>query len=342
MTNYMKVAVKCVSEVNRRPHMRVWKENFFLLLIFLFSVGYAAFLSSLPIDVFKDRINYLRYASSSLKTLRLYYESGLFVVLSNEPLWLCINGFLSLFIKPETVVRILILSSSFFVSWHILRNNKEYFFWIVFFLFMPQVIKNHIVHLRQGVAISFFLAGWYGSGQIRKWFFIGSTPFIHASFAFVLALLCVSACLKQLPLAADIRNLILLCYAVLISLSLSWLGRLLGARQASEYVFSATHVSGLGFIFWSIVFMVMLFEGRHYLRQYSFEVSGLLFYLASYWLIPVTARIFESMLLLILVAGLRLGGWQRIIFLLSIAAIFFIQYGLRIHLPWLGFGVSLG
>lgn len=61
-------------------------------------------------------------------------------------------------------------------------------------------------------------------------------------------------------------------------------------------------------------------------------------YLATYFLVEITARIYEGALLLVLFAGLRLTEWHRILFLVLIVCLIIIQYGFRIDDPWLGFG----
>ena len=313
-------------------------KNFLLsITVYLFSLSYATGLALLPIDVFKDRINYLNYAENSYAIFQSYFSKGMLAVFSNEPIWLLINTQLANFFEPEIIIRLLIFIPAFLVAHSILSNNKKELWWCLLFLLLPQVIKNHIVHLRQGVAIAVFLTGWYANKHYIKWFMLGLTPFIHASFAFVLTIYFLTIMMKKIRLAADLRSIGHIGAAIAISLILGWLANIVGARQGQEYEFTYANISGLGFLFWLWCLFIVILQGKCFLKRFAFETGGLLFYLVSYWFIPVTARIFESMLLLILVAGLHLTGWRKITFLASITLFCIIQYILRIHQPWFGF-----
>jgi hypothetical protein len=114
----------------------------------------------------------------------------------------------------------------------------------------------------------------------------------------------------------------------------------LGARQAAQYDFHMTEVSGLGFVLWFVIFVLWVFEGRSFLREHVFETGMIVFYLSTYWLIEVTARIFESGMLLVLLAGLALPGWRRLGFLAVIVAYGSATWLLRTGQPAMGFGIS--
>ena len=323
--------------LSSHPTFRIRKGSLIVPSTYLFSLIYAATLAFLSLDVFKDRINYLRYAESSLAILQGYSNKGILVALVNEPVWLLINAGLAKYFDPQIVVRILIFFSAFLVACYICLYNKKYFLWVVVFLFLPQVVGNYIVHLRQGLAIAIFLAGWYSNKRMIKWFLLGVTPLIHATFFFVITIYFLAEILKKIRFAADLRTVVFLIFAIVISLSLGVISAKLGVWQAWEYHFTAADISGLSFLFWSGILAIMCLQGKIFLRTYVFEIGGLLFYLISYWLVPVTARIFESMLLLILVAGLHLTKWRRILFLFGITSYCILQYALRINQPWLGF-----
>jgi len=77
--------------LSSHPTFRIRKGSLIVPSIYLFSLIYAATLAFLSLDVFKDRINYLRYAESSLAILQGYFNKGILVALVNEPVWLLIN-----------------------------------------------------------------------------------------------------------------------------------------------------------------------------------------------------------------------------------------------------------
>jgi len=316
------------------------KENFiFLFFVLLCALLYGGLFVSLPLYEFRDRDNYLRYATNSWDIFKMYRSSGLLVVLANEPLWLLLNAALAKIFTPETVLRLMIFFPATLLAWNILRQSSHQFVWLLLFLLLPQIFVHHICMLRQGLAIAIFVTGWFSHNRYIRFFLMALTPFIHASFVFVLSIYFLSFLFQKLKIAIDVRTLIYASFALLCSLILAWLASIVGARQAQEYTFSSANISGFGFIFWLIILFIMFLQGKRYIYSYSFEVGGLVFYLISYFFIPVSARIFESMLLLILIACLNMTGWRRTLFLALIMSYCMVQYAIRLHQPWLGFGV---
>lgn len=314
-------------------------RNYFLLASIL-SLGYAWFVSSLPIDAFLDRQNYFNYIDNSYGLLRFQLNNGFLAFFSNEPLWLFINSVLNDgFSNPENAIRLYIFLSAGVFSFFLLRSGPKYFFLLVLFLFFPQIIKNYIVHLRQGVAIAVFFVGWNLQSRRIGWFLMAITPFIHASFFFIMALIVVRSIISKIKISSDAQISIFFIFSLALSVSVGFLAAELGARQAEYYTDSISNFSGLGFVFWLGICILFLFQGREYFRKFSLEILILIFYLTSYFFTAISARIFESALILILLAGLRLDGFRFRIFIFSI--LFYVSYSyiIRWNEPWLGFGV---
>lgn len=307
------------------------------LLALALAVVYGGLLAGLPLDVFKDRASYLVYAEHSWLIFERYWETGPLAALANEPLWLLLNTGLTAVFPPEITLRIVIFVPATLVAWLVLRQDSRQFVWLLLFLLLPQVIKNHIIHLRQGVAIGVFLAGWFTSRQPLRWILLAATPFIHASFFFVLFLFVLVRIMRSLRLAADLRILLTAGAAVSIGGAYELAG-LLGARQGGIYTAPAEVISGLGFAFWMLVFIVMLLQGRDYLRLYSFEVSAIIFFLGTYFLSATTGRVFESTLLLVLMSGLRMTGWRYPVFIGLFMGYMLLQWLARIGQPNFGWG----
>jgi hypothetical protein len=287
------------------------KSLFFLCV----AVTYGFVLSQLPDVHFKDFNNYLVYAESSWIIALRYADGGILRILSNEPVWLLMNAGLGLFFDPDTVVRTIIFVGATSIAWLILSHYPKHFFWLILFLFLPQIIKNYLIHLRQGAAIAVFLWGWFAVHRSARWLILGLTPFIHASFFFILALLALTWLLRSIRFAPDLKIIAYMSMAIAVGLSLGMLAELAGARQSGSYAFERPDVSGMGFLMWAMVFGVILTAGKTWLSQHAFETGILIFYLGTYWLIEVTARIFESGLIVLLLAGLSLPGWRRHAFL---------------------------
>ena len=173
------------------------QKMFFLLV----ALVYASLLCSFPMDGLADRDNYLDMARVSPLIIARHAGSGLQSLIANEPVWLAINSALGFLFEDEVVVRIIIFFSAFIVSYLLLINNPKNFFWLLLILVFPQVMKNFVIHLRQGLAIAVFMLGWFSSGNKKRVFFIGLTPFIHSSFFIIIAILLGNWLLKKLRAA---------------------------------------------------------------------------------------------------------------------------------------------
>jgi len=310
-----------------------------LVLTLALAVSYGLILASLPIDVFKDRENYLNYVLNSDIILAVNASAGLVTLFANEPLWLLLNTLMKQVFEPEQAIRFYIFMSATIFSFLFLRKNPGNIVWLILFLFVPQIVKNYIIHLRQGVAISVFFIGWTLVGSKKHWMVMMLTPFIHASFFFVLIFLVLSKFTARFKLSGALRVSIFFVAGLLFTLSVGYLAAAVGARQANEYTFSAGEISGLGFIFWLTILFVFILQGTSFIKRYSFEVFVLIFYLCAYFFIEVSGRVFESTLFIVLLAGLTMKGWGKLAFLSSILFYSVFSYALRFDQPWLGFGV---
>jgi hypothetical protein len=300
---------------------------------------YGGGLALLPLDEFLDRENYLAYAANSWDIFLRYWDSGALITLANDPLWLLINAALGRVFSPEITLRALIFAPATVVAYIVLTTEPRHFLWLLLILFVPQVIKNHVIHLRQGAAISVFLMGWFSPSRFRHWILLSAAPMVHSSFFFILALLLMTGLFERLRLAADFRTLGVASAGILVGTGLGWLATSIGARQAEEYVFGSAPVSGLGFVFWFAMLVVFLSEGGAFRRRHAFECGIVVFYLSTYFLVEVTARIFESGLVIVLLSGLALTGWRRQIHVALLLFYSMAYWMSRVEDPWMGFGI---
>jgi hypothetical protein len=307
----------------------------------LFAFLYAITLSQLPNDQFKDFVNYLNYAEDSDLIIINRLGNGIIPMLANEPVWLLVNAGLKIFFQPETVVRLIIFFSSFVVALTIFLAKPKYFLWLILFLLLPSVVKNHIIHLRQGFALAFFLVGWFSTSLSLRWLLIGLSPLLHSSFLFVLVILILSKLMLIFRFESFTRAVIFTLFGIIVSTNLDLLASLSQARQADEYVFSKTQVSGMGFLLWLLILNLFSLSSKKFLKKYSFEINIIIFYLSTYWLMEVTARIFESGLLLVLISGLAMTGWRLTTFKFTVVFVLFVVgWFFRIGEPSLGYGLN--
>lgn len=309
------------------------------LFPFSFALLYAFFLANLPLLGFVDRINYLEYAQYSELILASYAMGGQFSLLANEPLWLLANVGLATFLTSEYVLRAVIGVPAFVVSYTVLRKNPLHAGWLVFILFSPQIIKNHIIHLRQGVAISVFLLGYYSERKWMRYPLILMTGLIHSSFFVINSIGVASWISGKSRLSAALRIALLLSVFVVIGAMIDVLAKGMGARQGTQYAEASLAVSGLGFLVWGIVFLLMISSKKDFLVANIFPLAILAFYLAAYFVSPVSGRIFESGLLLVLLACLSLSGWRRQVFLVIFVSHALFFYVTNFARPAFGWGI---
>lgn len=284
-------------------------------LCFLLALAYGGLLLSVPLLSLPDRVNYLAYPTDSFILLAKYISAGPLAVLSNAPLWLLLNGSLGLLLRPEHCLRLIIFVQAVVVTYVLLRAGGKSWLWIIALLFMPRFMENYTIHLRQGMGITVFLLGWFSTRRVARWGLMGASPFIHESFAFVVALYVMTEVMKRLRLADDVRVAVIMIVSIMVSVGLVAMARLVGARQVTEYSLTSTSVSGAAFVMWSGVLCLLLLERGNVGRYYNIALAAITFYLGTYFFSKVSGRIFESMIPLVFLCGLQLTSWRRIMFL---------------------------
>lgn len=303
---------------------------------------YAWFLMGLDIDGYIDRANYLVYAQYSKELFAMYAANGFSEMLANEPLWLLLNIWLSKSFTPEDTLRVIIFFSSFLVSFLVLRSYPKYAFLLILFILMPQVLKNNIIHLRQGLGITFFFLGWWCRYLPLRIFFIALAPLVHASFFFINALFLLNIAFSTFSVSTVWRVVYTLGTGIVLGALGIWLADALGARQgdSGEYSGLGSSGTGLAFLFWFVFTVVFFMEGKAYLRNNFFAASILVFYLSTYFLLPVTARVFESGMLVVLLASLGLTDWRRYAAYTLYAFYFCMQWYPLLGLPGYGWAAE--
>ncbi|MCI0511149.1 EpsG-like putative glucosyltransferase [Chromohalobacter marismortui] len=274
---------------------------------------YAWFLMGLDIDGYIDRANYLIYAKHSDEIFVMYAASSFKTIITNEPIWLLLNIWAARHFTAEDTLRLIIFFSSFWVSFLVLRSYPKYAFLLILFILMPQILKNHIIHLRQGLGISLFFIGWWCRYLPLRIFFIGLAPLVHASFFFIDALFLLNVFFSTYRISTIWRVVYTVGMGVVLGALGMWLAGALGARQgeSAEYSAMGSDGSGLAFLFWTLFTVIFCMEGKEFLKNNFFAATILFFYLSTYFLLPVTARVFESGMLLVLLASLGLSDWRR-------------------------------
>lgn len=310
------------------------------LLIFILSLSYGFALCLIPTEAYSDFGNYLSYAEYSLEILDDMVSGGGLALFTNEPLWLIGNALLALLFQPEEVVRTIIFISAFTVAYTTLISKPKNTIWILLLLISPIIVKNHLVHIRQGAAIAVFLAGWFFSQNNWRYLLFGITPFIHSSFFIVIFLLILTKAMLSIQLGPVLRSIIFFLIGITIGFALLSVAALFGTRQGLETEYTKLGTSGLGFIFWFFIGMLMLCNRQTVMRSHVFEIGCIQVYLGAYFFTEITARVFESTILLVYLAGLGMKGWHLLTFKTSIIASLAFLWLSRANAPGFGFIAS--
>lgn len=308
-------------------------NNYYIYLVLFFSIFYAYFISNIiPFDhqIVADRQNYITKVIKSEFLLSKYLKSGFFTLLSNEPIYLYINYILFKIFHVELVIKIIIFFSSFLTSYLVLKHNPRYFFFLILFLFFPALIFKFISHIRQGVAISIFLLGWFSAHKNLRLLLYFFSALIHSSFLIVSFLYFLAWIFEKLKFSIILRIIFTIFFGLFFSFSIKYISEILGARQSQTFLFEIGDVSGFGFIVWLFIFFLYFMEGYKFIKNNNFAFICIIFYLSTYFFLDFTIRIFEAIIIIILLASLDLTFWRKQIFKVTFIFLFFASWILRL------------
>lgn len=306
---------------------------------------YAFFLTSLPIDAFLDRINYFIYARSSY-FIQSFYINSYISYLSNEPLWLSMNVQLYRIFDEETIVRAFIFLPAFVTAFLISSKGRLNLLFLFLLLAVPGVIQNYIVHIRQGVALSVFLLGYFSQQREIRYSLILLSPFIHSAFFAISAIFFVQEIFQKFDrvnfwkraaaLIAAGAGLLLFLELFVSSATLQMLTQ--SFRQLDEYRNINSEISGAGFVLWMMILLLLVSDGLNFVEENLFSIMSLLFYLSIYFVVPFAGRIIECVIVPIFFAGMMLSKWKKWAFV----GLIFVQtatfYVLNAGSNWFGWG----
>jgi hypothetical protein len=299
--------------------------------VWFFPLVYAVALASLPVEKYIDRDNYLIFVTTSTFFLQESLGSGILTLLQNEPIWAAVNLVLGLFFENEVVLRIVIFVSSFIFSFSLLRLGKlepKYVLYAIAICLLPQVMKNYVVHLRQGFAIAVFMLSMIAVTRIPRLAGLTATPFIHSSFFFVQINLLLTWLMKESVrrgLNARAAVFIAIVAVCVTSIAAILMLGFFSARQIEEHEGMFLERSGLGFIFWVIILLIFVFNDSRFKAAHFFAIASILGYIGLYFIFSPAARVFESAMPIVLVSGYELKR-GRLLFLSLFTSFFAYQW----------------
>jgi len=316
----MPMATRTIT-INQRVSMLRF-INTRIMLEILASVIFGFFLSGLPHDLFIDRDNYLLFISAETLFERINIGiSSPLVFFANEPLWVFLNLGLAILFEADTVIRLIIFLGAATFCCVVLRHLRGgptlYLFGCAALLLLtPQILKNYVVHLRQGFAIAVFMLILF---DFPSYWRLGLAAIIaalfHSSFFFIFGLAVVLIVLEHFQLKAVYKFSIIAIFIFISAYFLNTIYSIIEVRRGDPSP-PMEVLSGNGFVFWISVLLVVCiaanirrdFEMNHYME---FAITAILLYLIYYFSTMFASRIFESALPLVYLGLLTIPGITR-------------------------------
>ena len=256
-----------------------------------------------------------------------------------EPLWFLSLGAIGAILPPEETIRFISVTSAFAFAAMIGRHYRAQPLAVALILSFPLLIINHLGAIRQGVALTVFLAGFLSQKKHQRWTLMSIAPFIHVGFFIILALWVSAWRINRLRFSPYLKTATIaaLCLAMAVAIPIASL--VIGTRQSGNYELFEARGSGLAFAFWAMILLLFVAAGRDFITKHLFSISVILLYLSMYWLVPIAGRTFEAGLVFVLLSGFSLPHAKRLLFILAISAYSVMLWAGLWDKPWLGLTV---
>lgn len=302
---------KCKArELNRNR----WRIRRHTLVALLSALTCAAIYVSLPFDIFPDRESYLAYAGERSRVLVDFYsESGLLMLILNEPIWLYLNIAFGKLFDPQTTVKIFIFFGAFVVYFYGISKVGPWFLLFVLFSIHPIFSTNHLHHIRFALALAIFVIGFYSKRNDARILCVASAGMIHIAFLVIAIIYLISKAPHYFKQRRIVSGAVLFGFGFIFLFGLPVFDGT--ARQVQRYVESDIAVGGGLFLIALSIFVIFLMQQREFILEHSFAIMALGFYIALYWVFPYSRRFLDAAMLFVLIAGFNLPGKYRLAFI---------------------------
>lgn len=257
---------------------------------------YIIFLSNMPNEWFRDRDNYLIFANYSESIIDLYGSK--FILIANEPLFLYLNIWLTKVFESDFIPNLFVYFITsvfvFFIGYNA-KNAIGFIFGLTLCIVIPYVLQAELVALRQGLATALFIPFFFLVKDDKK---ILVVLLLCAFFHSIFFLFFLFYFLNFFTLRRfSINKKLFITFVFMIILSFIGIvaAKFLGLRQGSEYMEVELKVGGGAFILFTFVWMyVYVYGNKENKRLYEFVMIGLTIFLTSYFLSPISGRLFNT------------------------------------------------
>ncbi|MDF2476036.1 MAG: hypothetical protein K0S24_1519 [Sphingobacterium sp.] len=278
------------------------KSQFELLVKFIYSTifgwFYAIWLYDLPALLYRDRVNYISYATYPDIYINIAKAKGYIFF---EPLFLLFNKWtLGLFNNPEFSVKIFVFFITFSLCFFCFYRTRYFVFGLlaVFFLFIQtQALGMQLVTIRQGLGMALLLLTLPSTKkEVQVFLLIAFCGLIHNSFYIFLLFYLMDWFLdNKVKVRKSIRLTYLILFGLIFSISFFVASKFLETKQDyQDFEYSS---SGGAFLFWlSVLIYFLLFKGenetdRFSKLSYKISIVGLIIYVTGYFFTPISGRI---------------------------------------------------
>ena len=289
------------------------KSQFELFVKFIYSIViswfYAIWLYDLPALLYRDRTNYIGYATYPDIYITIAKTKG---YLFFEPLFLFLNKWsLKLFNNPEFSIKLFVFFITFSVCFFCFYRTKYFVFGLlgIFFLFIQtQALGMQLVTIRQGLGMAVLLLTLpFAKKEWHVFALIAFCGFVHNSFYIFLLFYLVDWFLEnKINVRKSIKLTYLILFGLLFAVSFFVASKFLETKQDyQDFEYSS---GGGAFLFWlSILIYFLLFKGENETDQfaklsYKISIVGLIIYITGYFFTPISGRIIGTFMPFIIIS----------------------------------------
>lgn len=278
------------------------KISYIKFCVILYVILYAGILASLPFEGLTDRISYISTLNNIIQYRENYIKIDNYkIFLVSDPAWYSINYILASFLPTEWAIRLIIFFGSL-TTLGILTSlsSLRWLPLVVLLSFTPAFLTHYIGHLRQGFALTLLVISyysWYNKPRFSKLVLLFAI-FTHNIAIIILLLIGFKNLL--LKFFAPFISLLIFTFIVYNIFNNSYISNILQFFQHRQFeYYNNIEYDPSGRVL-AIVFLMLIC----FLIKPSFLKSNgayaLTFYLTTYFTLPMSARIFESMFVLLI------------------------------------------
>jgi hypothetical protein len=271
----------------------------------LFMYFWAFLLSStlvfLPFEGLTDRVSYINTLNNIIKYKQNYIkEDSLFIFFVSDPIWYYMNFALAKLIPTDWTIRLIIFFGSFTTLCLLINQSKREWLPLIFLVSLsPAFLTHYIGHLRQGFALTLMVISYF---MWRKKPLFSVFILIFAIFTHNITAICIFLVfLKNLLQKCLGANLSIVIFALIniIIFNNQIIAQVLNILQHRQYeYYNSITYDPSGRILVLIVILLASFS----VKRSFIKTEGayfFVFYLLTYFTLPISARVFESMFVLL-------------------------------------------